>query len=81
MSAPNRSGIPVSNFTQTIPSSSWNIVHNFGQPIALDVLILDNGKLEKILPMDIIMSADNNSTTVLFSIPFSGSARVIGLPK
>jgi len=81
MSAQLQTGVTVSNFIQESPSSSWYIVHNFGKPVALDILILVDGKLEKILPLDIIMSADNNSTTVLFSIPFSGSARVVGLPK
>lgn len=64
------------NFTQSVPSTSWQIIHNFGYKPVSDVLINVNGKQEKILPSSVIQISDNE-IQVNFDGPQTGSVRLM----
>ena len=72
-------GTPIGTFTQTTPDDVWTIVHNFGTVVNIDVVHDVDGNQETVFPLSITMSPDNNTTTVTFSEPVSGTARVVGL--
>lgn len=67
-----RTGIPVSKFEQTTPSTTWVITHGLGRFVLLDVIILINGERHVVQPADIEHSLDLNTVTITFSSPQVG---------
>ena len=66
---------PIS-FTQDIPSNEWNITHNMNtQSIVVDVFVWHDGKLTKMLPLNVTI-IDNNNIKISFSNNHSGVARL-----
>jgi hypothetical protein len=62
--------------TQDTPSAEWTIIHEMGSKyVNIDVIVQYNGRLETILPQNIV-SINEHQTNVFFSSPFSGIARV-----
>lgn len=65
------------NFTQTTPDTTWTITHNLNSTaVNIDVNVLYNGAIEKILPQSIV-NIDANTVTVTFGSARTGNARVI----
>ncbi len=62
--------------TQDEASDTWDINHNLGLHPLVDVMVDVAGVMTKIIPKDIKI-IDLNNVQVLFSQPFSGSARVV----
>jgi hypothetical protein len=79
-------------FTQAEAATTWNIAHNLGNncrrvgagsapsmgmgiPI-VDVFILNNGQLSKVIPASIVM-VDANNVTITFGEPQSGFAQIV----
>jgi len=69
------SGMPVFTFVQATPATTWVISHNLGKPVIVDISSVFDGAVQKFMPYDIQMSADNNTTTIFFTLPYSGVAR------
>lgn len=65
------------NYEQRNPSTSWVISHELAAKVLnSDVLINDGGVLTKILPGSVVHTNDN-TTTITFSIPVTGRARLL----
>lgn len=68
----------VYNHTQSSPNSTWTVTHNLNtDAVAVDVFIDYLGNLEKILPLDIVVT-DSNTLTITFTTSQTGKARIIG---
>lgn len=66
------------NHTQSSTATTWTITHNLGtKDVAVDVVILNGGNLEKVIPLSIV-TTDSNTVTVTFSAAQEGRARVVG---
>lgn len=65
------------NYTQSVPSSTWTITHNFGCVPICDVFVEQNGAIVTVLPMA-VKHIDGEVLQVLFSSPRAGSARLVG---
>lgn len=63
------------NFTQDEPSDTWVVDHNLGDITAVNVVIEIDGESHTILPNSI--SHNLNQTTIKFTRPFSGTARLV----
>lgn len=63
------------NFTQDTPSDTWVINHNLGDITAVNVVITIDGENHTILPNAITHTL--NQTTIKFTRPYSGSARLV----
>lgn len=66
---------PVHNYihTQTVPASTWTIIHNLGVYPMVDIQIVDNGQTKVIIPQSVIY-VNSNTITVSFSSNFVGTA-------
>lgn len=62
--------------TQSVASSTWTIVHNLGKKPIVDVVININGVNAVVNPISIIHT-DDNTLTISFSSPRSGTALLI----
>lgn len=62
---------------QASPAISWTILHNLNTKPVVDVMVTHNGRLEKILPLSVVI-LDSNSIQVNFSSLKTGKARLIG---
>lgn len=66
------------NHQQTTPSATWTIAHNLGTSyVSTDCVIDFNGGREKILPLNVTIT-DDNQIVVTFSNAETGSCRVVG---
>ena len=72
-------GIPVGTFTQSTPSDTWVITHNFGLAVCIDVRVNVNGVPSVMMPLSVTMDAAHNVSTVIFTTACTGSARVLCL--
>lgn len=63
------------NFEQSTPAQVWTISHSFEELSVSDVWVLNNGNIEKILPLN-VTSPDNNTIEITFSQAMSGGARL-----
>jgi|694.fasta_scaffold04879_11 hypothetical protein len=63
--------------TQTTPSTEWDIDYKMDFAPIVDVMIDNNGTLEKMLPMS-IERITNSRVKIFFSQPFSGKAHLVG---
>lgn len=63
-------------FTQETAAALWTIKHNLGVYPILDVYVLTNNGVQKIMP-GTITYVDKNTCTVSFSTPYSGFALVV----
>lgn len=64
--------------SQASLSATWVITHDLNTPgIVIDVMVNQNGVLEKIIPLDITMTSAN-VTTITFTQQFTGVARIVG---
>lgn len=71
-----KNAIDVTQHVQEAPSAVWSIYHQRpGYPI-VDVYILLNGKVQKILPAGIVY-IDENTVEVRFTEPRTGFATVL----
>jgi hypothetical protein len=65
------------NYTQTVPSTTWVVTHNFGTPVIVtDAFVMMGGVPEKILPLNVVIT-DSNTLTVTFSTNETGVVRVV----
>lgn len=62
---------------QENPATTWVINHNKHRSVCIDVVVEFDGKMEKILPWRIQHSEDFNTTTVKFTTPMKGVARIV----
>jgi hypothetical protein len=62
---------------QESPATTWVINHNKGRGVCVDVIVSFGGKMEKILPWRIQHTEDLNTTTIKFTTPFKGIARIV----
>lgn len=60
---------------QSTEATTWNIQHNRGRNVVIDVYITVDGTQQKILPLGVTL-VDLNNATVTFSTARSGMARV-----
>lgn len=60
---------------QTEAAADWVIVHGFGRTPAVNVSINYEGKLQVVLPREVIIDSPNQ-VTVKFSAPQTGEARL-----
>lgn len=60
---------------QTTPSKTWTIVHNLGDYPIVDVFVIFNDVLQKIMPAS-ISYVDANTCSVSFTTAFSGYATI-----
>ena len=66
------------NHNQTSEASIWVITHNLNTPgIVIDIMVNQNGNLEKIIPLDITMNSANVDT-ITFTQSFTGVASIVG---
>lgn len=61
---------------QTVPSTTWTIVHGGGGYPIVDAYVVENGETLKIIPSAVTF-VDNNTCTLTFSTPRSGFATVV----
>jgi len=66
------------NFThhQTTADTTWTLVHNLGRYPVVDVFVLNNSEIERILPLAVTY-VDANTCTVTFSTARTGYASVV----
>jgi len=69
-------GLPAGDFVQSTPSNTWIINHNYGLPPICEVTNVGG---QKMLPLRIYHSPDFLTTTITWSTPRAGTARVIRL--
>ena len=74
-----RSGLPVGDFTQASPATTWTINHGYGDKGGIALVEVTNVNGEKMMPMGVVHSSDFNTTYVSFSTARSGTARVVGI--
>ena len=75
MLTPTPSGIRFFQFSQNVPSDTWNIYHAFGQKPLVDTNVIVNGNVMKAFPLSII-HVDDNNVRVTWTIPYSGFASI-----
>ena len=64
------------SFKQSVAAAEWTIKHNLGRTVGVDVFIPNaEGKMEKILPGEVI-KIDDNTVKVVFPEPIAGEATV-----
>ena len=61
---------------QSTPASTWTITHNSGYKPTISVLVMDNGQLTPILPMNVEHTSDN-VVVITFSSNRTGEARLL----
>lgn len=61
---------------QTIPSTSWAITHNLGHTPVGDVYVDKNGSQEKILPLSVVHTSDNE-LIISFTEATTGTTRLL----
>ena len=65
------------NHTQSTPSTTWTITHNLNTTsVVTDTSINFGGNLEKILPLNVVLT-DANTLTVTFSSAQTGKVRIV----
>jgi hypothetical protein len=65
------------NFTQSSPSTTWNINHKLNNLNPnVDVRITYRTVFQKVLPYRVV-GVDANNITIVFTSPQSGTARII----
>lgn len=69
-------GLITYQHSQLTESDEWVINHKLGVYPAIDVYVIVNGTLTKIIPADIMIN-DLNTATVKFTRPFAGTARLV----
>ena len=69
----NPKGQPAFFFVQTTDSATWLIPHGLNKRVVIDVCVNYKGSLTKIIPHKIVYT-DENTITVMFSKPMSGTA-------
>lgn len=62
--------------TQITPSAIWTVVHSLNNYPIVDVMVNENGSLQKIIPKDIKV-IDMNICEVHFSTLRTGQARLV----
>lgn len=62
--------------TQTVASATWTINHYLHDYPIIDVYVMDDGALQKVIP-DAVTYVDENSCTVSFTEPHAGYATVV----
>jgi len=62
---------------QESASNAWTIVHGMATYPIVDVYILANGVVQKILPLSVVY-VDQNTVRINFSTPQTGFATVAG---
>lgn len=67
------------DYTQTLPSSNWTIIHNLGTNPAIDVYVYGpDGTLGEIDPSEYKMTLiDENTVSVSFGTSYTGAAQLI----
>lgn len=60
---------------QASAATSWNVVHNLGRSVVIDVYVTIDGTDTKILPLNVSI-VDSNTALITFSSARSGKARV-----
>jgi hypothetical protein len=65
------------DYIQSTASAVWTINHNLGAYASSDILVLNNGVLQKALPLSIVQSS-SNQLVITFTSPFAGGARLFG---
>jgi hypothetical protein len=65
-------------FVQTTPNMTWVITHNLNVPNGpvIDVSVNYQGSLQRMIPSSIVATSAN-VTTVTFTAPYSGTARLV----
>lgn len=61
---------------QSTPASVWQVNHNLNNYPIIDVMVLENGTLQKIIPKDIVI-IDMNNCEIRFSSNRTGQARMV----
>lgn len=61
---------------QTTPATVWTVSHNFGVNPVSDVFINNDGALEKILPLSVVV-IDQNTLQVNFTNSQTGEVRTV----
>lgn len=69
-------GISVLKHTQAVPSTTWVINHNLGRQPLVDVYIDYNGSVQKVSPLSIVHTTDNQ-LTITFSTARTGGATLV----
>lgn len=64
---------------QQTPSSVWTVEHNLNCKPIVEVIVENQGVLEKIYP-ETIKHIDDNTVAIIFSTPRSGVVRLVGSP-
>ena len=62
-------------FEQSTPSDTWVLVHNLKDYPIVDVYVMHEGELQKMLPNEVVYT-DLDTCTILFTQPYSGYATV-----
>ena len=65
-------------FEQKTPQPLWQFTHNLGRLVAADVFLKDpeDGLWKKVIPQEIIPSADNNTIQIVFPEPLAGKVTI-----
>lgn len=68
--------LPGYTHQQPMPNTVWTVAHNLNRAVMVDVFVNFQGKLEKILPRNVVI-LDLNTVRVEFSTPMTGKVRVL----
>jgi hypothetical protein len=64
------------NFEQASPSDTWAILHNFPNPVAVDVMVdIEGYGRVKMVPLGVDCNTVG-TVIITFSAPYSGVARI-----
>ena len=63
-------------FRVTTPSTTWELVHNYGVPVNADVFLTVEGVVQKAYPASMVQDDERNVLTVTWSSPQVGTVRV-----
>ena len=72
----SKNPITLHRHVQTIPALTWTIAHGQGSYPLVDVYILNDSVVKKIIP-DTVTYVDPNTVTVSFSVSRAGFATVL----
>jgi hypothetical protein len=61
---------------QSEPSAIWTVVHNLNNYPIVDVMVIENNVLQKIIPKDIVV-VNMNTCEIHFSTVRTGQARLV----
>lgn len=61
---------------QLMANSVWTVAHNLNRAVMIDVFVNFQGRLEKILPRNIVV-VDDNTVRVEFTKAMTGTVRVL----